>query len=133
MSKLREKSKFNLDAAEVLIKENLYAPSVHCSYYGCLQRIKSIFPIYFGLTYNQIDINIRTGSTNEHAYLIRYISEQIRKNIGLKEYAEFKRNIGDLKEFRIHSDYKDIEVTSAQSNKAYRLATEINEFLVEKF
>ncbi len=133
MSKLREKSEFNIDAAEVLITKNLYAPSVHCSYYSCLQRIKSIFPVYFGITYDQIEIDVRTGKANEHSYLIRYISEQIRKNIGSNEYVDFKRNIGDLKEFRIHSDYKDIEVTSDQSTKAYKLATEINKFLNEKF
>jgi len=133
MSKLREKSKFNLDAAEVLITKNLYAPSVHCSYYSCLQRIKSILPDFFGVSYQQIDINVSSGKLNEHSYLIQYISKQIYTNIGYNEYVDFKRNIGDLKEFRIHSDYKDIEVTWDQSSKAYRLATEINEFLAEKF
>lgn len=133
MSKLREKSKFNLDAAEVLITKNLYAPSVHCSYYSCFQRIKSIFPEYFGLTYNQIDINVRIGKANEHAYLIRYISEQIHENIGLKEYAEFKRKIGDLKEFRVSSDYKEIEITPDHSSKALNIAKEINGFLAEVF
>ena len=93
MSKLLEKSRFNFDAAEVLIKESLYAPSVHCSYYSCFQRIKSIFPIYFDLTYSQIDVIVRTGKVNEHAYLIRYISEQIHKNIGFKQYAEFKQRV----------------------------------------
>src|ERR1035437_993426 len=133
MSKLLEKSRFNLDAAEVLIRERLYAPSVHCSYYSCFQRIKSIFPIYFDLTFSQIDVIVRTGKANEHAYLIRYISEQILKNIGLMEYAEFKRKIGDLKEFRVSSDYKEIEITSDLSNKALKIAKAINGFLAEVF
>ncbi|ADQ79031.1 hypothetical protein Palpr_0880 [Paludibacter propionicigenes WB4] len=133
MSRLLEKSKFNIDAAEVLIKEYLYAPSVHCSYYSCLQRIKSILPDYYAISFSQIDLNVRTGTENEHGYLIRFISEEIRRNFGFEEYVLFKRNIGDLKEFRIHSDYKDIEITSDQSNKAYRKALDINKFLNEKF
>jgi len=133
MSKLREKSKFNLEAAEVLINENLYAPSVHCSYYSCLQRIKSILPEYYAISFNQIDLNVRAGTENEHGYLIRFISKQIRETFGSDEYAKFKRDIGDLKEFRIHSDYKDIQITSDQSNKAYQKALDINRFLNEKF
>lgn len=133
MSRLLEKSKFNIDAADVLIKKHLYAPSVHCSYYSCLQRIKSILPEYYDIFFNQIDLNVRAGTENEHGYLIRFISEQIHQNFRSEEYALFKRNIGDLKEFRIHSDYKDIEITSDQSNKAYQKALDINRFLNEKF
>ena len=133
MPKLLEKSKFNIDAARVLIDENLHAPSVHCSYYSCLQKIKSILPAFFGITYEQIDKEVSSGNLNEHSYLIRYISEQIHHNLGFIEYRDFKNKIGDLKEFRVESDYKNIEITSDQSEKAYRKATEINVFLLKQF
>ena len=133
MSKLLEKSRFNLDAAEVLIKESLFAPSVHCSYYSCFQHIKSIFPFFFGISYDQIDLTVSSNTWSEHSYLIHYISKQIHDNIGYNEYSVFKRNIGDLKEFRTKSDYKEIEVTTELSNKALSIAKEINSFLYEQF
>ena len=133
MSKLREKSKFNLDAAEVLIGESLYAPSVHCSYYSCFQRIKCILPEYYGITYEQIDIYVANLSTSEHNYLIRFLSSEIKKNVGDKEYRDFSNDIKDLKQFRTNSDYKEIEVTSILSDKALNIAKRINTLLDETF
>jgi len=133
MSKLREKSKFNLDAAEVLINENLYAPSVHCSYYSCFQRIKSIFPDYFDLTYAKIDSTVASSKTSEHNYLIHYLSIQIKLKLGDVEYRNFNNDIKDLKSYRTESDYKEIEVTSDKSNKALKLAKRINSFLDTTF
>jgi len=133
MSKLLEKSKFNLDAAELLIKATLYAPSVHCSYYSCFQRIKCIFPEYFNLTYNQIDSTVASSKTSEHNYLIHYLSNQIKQKLGDVEYRNFNNDIKDLKLFRTESDYKEIEVTSDLSNKALKLAKRINSFLDTTF
>jgi hypothetical protein len=133
MSKLLEKSRFNLDAAGLLIKEGLYAPSVHCSYYSCFQRVKSIFPDYFGISYSQIDLNVASSKTSEHNYLIHYISEQILQKIGCIEYRKFSNAIKDLKEFRTKSDYKDIEVSTDLSTKALSIAVEINHFLDQQF
>jgi hypothetical protein len=133
MSKLREKSKFNLKAAEVLIKESLHAPSVHCSYYSCFQRIKCIFPEYFNLTYDQIDSEVANHPTSEHNYLIRYLSGVIKTNVGDKAYRDFSNDIKDLKKFRTDSDYKEIEVTSILSDKALNIAKRINTLLDETF
>lgn len=133
MSKLREKSKFNLDAAEILIKENLHAPSVHCSYYSCFQRIKCIFPEYFNITYSQIDTNVANQQTSEHSYLIRHLSGEIKRNLGDKEYRDFSNDIKDLKQFRTNSDYKEIEVTSTLSCRALNIAKRINTFLDKTF
>jgi hypothetical protein len=133
MSKLNEKSKFNIAAAELLIEKDLYAPSIHCSYYSCLQKIKSTFPSFFGITYNQIDINIASGNKNEHTYLISFIEEQIFSNVGDFEFRNFHNNIKDLKQFRVESDYKNIEVTSDQSKKALNKAVEINKLLSNIF
>lgn len=133
MSKLREKSRFNLVAAEVLIKESLYAPSVHCSYYSCFQRIKSIFPDYFNLNYDEIDSIVASIKTSEHNYLIHYLSNQIKQKLGDTDYRNFSNDIKDLKLFRTESDYKEIEVTSDLSNKALKLAKRINSFLDTTF
>ena len=50
MSKLKEKAKFNLSAAEILQENNLFAPSIHCSYYSCFQLLKFTINDFFGIS-----------------------------------------------------------------------------------
>ncbi|MDY0280344.1 MAG: hypothetical protein RBR35_07270 [Salinivirgaceae bacterium] len=56
MSYLRQKSEFNLDAAKLLQSNSLFAPSVHCSYYSCLQLLKATIIEFFGVSYEELDI-----------------------------------------------------------------------------
>ena len=54
MTKLKQKSEFNFDAAKVLIDTNLYAPSVHCSYYSCFQLMKFALKDFCGINYDEL-------------------------------------------------------------------------------
>lgn len=117
MSKLKEKAKFNLDAAELLQKKNLFAPSVHCSYYSCFQLMKFTIKDFFGISYEQLRIKIQTTNQKVHSYIIGFIGNQIMDN-NRSEYALFHRKIKDLKEFREMSDYENVEVDIDQSQKA---------------
>ena len=58
MSKLRQESDFNIDAASALLKQNLFAPSVHCSYYSCFQFLKYTIKEFFEEDYEPQAINI---------------------------------------------------------------------------
>ncbi len=53
--KLKEKSKFNYDASEILIDSHLFAPSVHCSYYAAFQLMKVAMQAFCGISYKEID------------------------------------------------------------------------------
>nr|MDA3854277.1 hypothetical protein [Bacteroidales bacterium] len=70
MSKLKEKSNFNLDAAELLIVRNLYAPSVHCSYYSCFQQLKYIVKDFCGKDYETQNVEIAQSPQGSHDYVI---------------------------------------------------------------
>ena len=134
--KLKQKSEFNLYAAEVLIKNNLYAPSVHCSYYACFQLMKNITSHKLGISYEMIDdflkkkhlsLDERVKRTNEHGYIKQQILNDIVKKYSVKsdEYKDFNREFKDLQTYRIQSDYKDEEILSTEADKALRISVNL--------
>lgn len=133
MSKLREKSTFNLDAANHLIKQDLYAPSVHCSYYSCFQLLKYTINDFFGEGYEVQSKNIASGKSSSHQYVINYVSRELKKLTGVTESQGFKRKIKDLRQFRIDSDYENTEINSGKGHKAYQIAIDLRNYITENF
>lgn len=135
MSKLREKSNSNIAAAKVLLDINLYAPSVHCSYYSCFQLCKYIISHSFNIDYKTQEQTIVNSKPHQgtHQYVINFISNKLNSSTQEYYWKKFKRDIKDLKNYRIESDYLDIEVHYDKSNKAYRLSQEIRDSLKKTF
>lgn len=133
MSKLRQKSDFNLDAAKVLLEKNLFAPSVHCSYYSCFQLLKYTIHDFFGEDYEKQANNISTTKQKTHQYVINYITNKLKTLASSQESRDFKRKINDLKQFRIESDYENIEVSFDKGNNAYEKAKEIRLYIIHNF
>jgi len=133
MSKLKEKSEFNFEAAQVLIDKYLYAPSVHCSYYGCFQLMKFTMFNHFGISYDELRqrVSVKT-SGGTHIYITDFYNKAVRKN-GISDYSNFSRKIKDLKEFRESSDYDDVEITIDKSQKALNYATELKQYIQKNF
>lgn len=136
--KLGEKSKFNIDAADYLISKTLYAPSVHCSYYACFQLMKVVMKSFMGVSYEDIDLFVANSkapgnrSVSEHAYIKREVLNQIYK-FDKNNHREIKNKIDDLYEYRISSDYKDVEILEADATKANNKSKEFIEYIKEKF
>ena len=133
MSKLREKSEFNLSAAETLLKETLYAPSVHCSYYSCFQLLKYTIKEFSGEDYDTQAANISATQQKTHQYVINYICNELIRFEGIEGSRKFKHKIKDLKQYRVESDYEDVEVSLDKGEQALRLAQEIRRYMIEKF
>lgn len=133
MSKLRNKSEFNIDAAEFLIDKNYYAPSVHCSYYSCFQLLKYTINHFCGLEYEVLASNISISKKGSHQYVIDYMTNELRGVAGAVESRKFKRNITDLKHFRQESDYDNIEVNIDKGTTALRMAKDIRNYLITNF
>jgi hypothetical protein len=124
MSYLKEKSRFNMDAAQYLQKQSLYAPSVHCSYYGCLQFLKHIVNTKAGISYDaQEDERNRLGQKT-NVYLINKVKMMISV-IDPKESRTFNNEINQLKDLRVDSDYHNVQIDSAKANNAYTKACNI--------
>lgn len=132
MSNLENKSELNIFAAKILIENNIYPPSVHFSYYSCIQLLKFKMNVFFGVTYEQLAIDISSHSKlNTHEYIISYITEELKKNLSVQAGQDFKRAIKELKFFRIKSDYEDLEINRPSSEKAFELAERIRNLIKE--
>jgi hypothetical protein len=132
VDKLKQKSEFNFLAAELLLKENLYAPSVHCSYYSCLQLIKFSIKDFFEIAYSDLSSSIASSKKNSHQFMIEFIKSNLRGNVDLLDEREFSRNIKDLKQFRLESDYEDMLIDREKGEKALHLASDLRKFLQQK-
>lgn len=129
MSYLRNKSEFNLKSAALLIEEDFYAPSVHCSYYSVFQLMKHIFIQIKRISYENLNQNIISDSRNTHKYLIEEFCLHLQSDANCKlnrfEVRELKNDIQDLKQFRLESDYDNIEINYKKSSQALSLSESI--------
>lgn len=122
MSFLNNKSEFNLDGAQLLIDNNLYAPSIHCSYYSVFQKLKYKYVLKKNISYDDLTQMIISDSRNTHKYVIEefcnFIQDRYKKR-------ELRNKINDLKAFRVESDYEDLEINYDKSNLALTKSKEI--------
>lgn len=129
MSFLKNKSEFNLDGAKLLIANNCYAPSVHCSYYSVFQFLKHKFIRLKNITYIVFSQNSRNDVRTSHKYLIDEFCLHLQSDSGNKlsifEVRSLKRDIEDLKQFRVESDYDNVQIDSEASRKALSLSESI--------
>ena len=133
MSKLKEKSNFNIQAAESLEGQSLYAPSIHCAYYSCCQLLKYTINEFCGIDYQQQAIEISSSKQQSHQYVVNYITNELKKYVDFQVCRDFKRKIKDLKQFRIESDYENIEINTDKSQQAIGLAKEIRMYVIRNF
>lgn len=134
MSHLKLKSEHNLLAAEILIKNGLHAPSVHCAYYSCFQLSKYALKEFAGIDYikqeeelNQLKQKQST-KFGSHEYVIYKLGYEINR-CSKETYRIFSTNFKTLKSFRKKSDYLDEIITDEQSKESLRLSTELVQLL----
>lgn len=129
MSNLRNKSEFNFDSAALLIEENFFAPSVHCSYYSVFQFMKYLYVKIKNISYENLNQNIISDKRNTHKYLIEEFCLHLQSDSGGKlnrfEVRALKNDIQDLKQFRLESDYDDIEINYNKGTQALGLSESI--------
>lgn len=150
MSTVIEKSKFNLDAAQLLQEKSYYAPSVHCAFYSCLQFLMYLAKEIFKVT--DTDIAAQTVGGGTHKYLVDLTFRELRrakmsksdKNLSLQykfdktklttiTITNFNSKMGKLKIHRVDSDYKDKEIRFDDSREAISLSQEIVKDLKQVF
>ncbi len=130
MSVFKDKSLFNIKAADLLLKNAYFAPSVHCSYYSCVQFILHILfdkqqkdPVEF-----ESEKRGRKDGTHGHAIFLMGL-QLIKKDY--QSYKTFQRLIPELKKLREQSDYKPILINHEMGYDALRKAETINNLLVK--
>lgn len=136
-SHLYHKSNSNKEAGNLLIENELYASSVHCFYYCVLQFLIDEYKDKTGVTFEQITKETAKGK-GTHNYIIEGIYNHIKstflkydptlKNVELTNLQKLKRQIDDLKTFRVKADYHNVMISKETSLKAKRKS----EYIIEK-
>ena len=133
VEKLKNKSEFNLVAAEMLIKSGLYAPSVHCSYFSSFQLAKVIACTIVLQAEKDHGSQISQLGGNSHQYFWSAIKKSVFSKTGREEERALSRKYKDLKALREESDYGDIQIDSVKGEQAYKVARDINNYLTQTF
>lgn len=127
MSNLRNKSEFNIEAAEHLDSQSIYPPVAHCAYYSCYQFMKHIWLNSMKKTDSDLAVLTRSTTEGSHEVLINQISIYLKsKN---QDTRSFNTEIVSLKKLRHKSDYDNVEIGSEISTKAIKLSKSSTVFL----
>lgn len=133
MELLKNKSDFNLEAADLLIKSGLYAPSVHCSYFSCFQLAKVIACTVVFKKETDHGSQMSQMGGRSHQYFWDAIKKSIYSKAGPVEERYISRKYKALKAFREESDYGNIQIDSAKGTQALDVAREIHTMLQKTF
>lgn len=129
MPEFEKKSKKNSEAAELLIKNNIFAPSIHCNYYCVFQYIKSILSVGYQVSYTQQ--TRRTRGKDSHKEILSILKEQLRNsNVNEEEIntiIDVKHK--SLKALRKKADYKNIVISKELADESTNLRNDLIKFL----
>jgi len=134
MPNWKQKSESSLEAATRLINESLPNPSVHCSYYSCVQYIFHVMKDYFGMDVE--DIQSQSVSSVNMLGTHRWIQKEIFASLGQHDIMaanQFNDYIGRIKSLRVKADYHFSLVGSREAGKAHQLASDILNILKENY
>jgi len=124
MSALCDKSEINIDAAELLNKNNKYCSVCHPAYYACLQMME------YKLIRKGKSLKLQATEISQYykGHSHKYLIEETKKLIRFDKFREeqnYSNSIKQLKEYREISDYHDVNITHDESTKAIQLAKEL--------
>jgi len=133
---LQTKSANNVKASQMLLKQDLNSPSVHCSYYACVQYMLHILHTKQGMTKESIDKEQRELSMELsggfHAWLINKFWALLLGFERGETARLFASYIGELKGLRVKADYENIEISAKKAKQAYETSEKIIKILKEK-
>lgn len=124
MSILKNKSDENRLAAHILLDNNHFSPSVHCSYYSCIQLMKYIL-LKDGLTESELYEKQKISEQNLHEFLINHFFKELRSGNAFSQYRNTIGRLPELKQLRVDADYKAIEISDEDARKAIQLSNRI--------
>ena len=125
MGILENKSNENHAAGLILINQNHFSSSVHCSYYSCIQLMKHILLSNGGKTEEELYVMQKSTNQNLHEFLINHFIRQLRQNNVYHTYRNSIGKLAELKVLRNDSDYKEITIDETKAILASDLSSKI--------
>ena len=105
-------------AQHLLLDKEQFAPSVHCGYYSCFQKITYLLSEYYPDALKTIEedgAGQKKGNLhNKTIQLFRKIHETV---FDRAEAREVGRDLNDLKALRIKADYKNMKLHKKRQEK----------------
>jgi hypothetical protein len=134
---LFDKSKENLEAAQILIDKAYLSSSIHCSYYSCIQFMLHILRSDLKKSEDEISKESKKGSIDSHGFhnwIQNYIFlELANRGKNARIALDFNNLLGSLKKIRVQSDYGIDEINQYVASKAFEDAMKINKIIEENF
>lgn len=130
MANFKEKSDSNNEAAEVLFEKELYSSLVHCAYYSVFQYMKYILWHDYSINYKKQEKTIYNKDWNKelHGSHKRLITLFISTATYRDKY-EVAKMINELKTYRHHADYEDLEIDDQKAKKSMELLSDLRKTL----
>lgn len=128
MTAIKNKSKTNLEAADILIKNKKYSASVHCSYYACLQFSKFLLNNFNFMSYSQQ--NSLIGDSHKQ------IIDEMTNRLMSKDVIDadcYLENMTMLKKNRVKADYRATFIDADFSNTSKDLSEQVVQLLKTSF
>lgn len=132
MNILKDKSRFNREAAELCLKNSLYSPSIHCSYYSCIQYMLYILFEKLKITEEEFNKKRARLNTGTHLSVIKLIGRDLIRKEGL-DYTSFQKLIRELKKLREKSDYKNLKINQEEGWIAINHSDSIKNILTKNY
>ncbi|MCU0361447.1 MAG: hypothetical protein MUF75_12170 [Bacteroidia bacterium] len=99
MSVFLEKSKQNLNAGDLLLKNSLPNSSVHCSYYATVQYMLHIIYKILGNSKTEFDSGARNNNEGTHDWAGKLVGIALAKK-SQEDFKWFQRKFPELKSIR---------------------------------
>ncbi len=129
---IRKKSEENFNAGNLLKKESMFASSIHCFYYSCIQLMIYVLLEQLDMSERDIEQGPRQARTGFHNWIINLLSRDyfLRNRMNARK---FRRQIYNIKEIRINADYKLNSISKDTCNKVKIKSLNIINMLIEDY
>jgi uncharacterized protein (UPF0332 family) len=122
MAPLLKKSDDNLTAGMLLLEKGLHAPSIHCHYYCCLQRMKHVVMVKGLMTSQDIYEKGKSEREGSHITIVKLFKKQLGRTRAA-DVSRFSTAYEKLKDLRNRSDYEDMNMEESDSRDAHSRAS----------
>lgn len=128
MPNIRAKSNENIEAANLLVNNRLFASSIHCAYYSCFQLSKYVLNYFCNCEYDNQD----TKDSDSHKYVINKLCDNLNNKNRFSK-IDYLDNINRLRRLRNKADYTDSIITPNDAKIALQSANKAIEILTTKY
>lgn len=118
------KSKNNMRAAELMVNNGFFAPSVHSSYYGSFLLVKHILYHCLSIDYNTQKLN--ANGKDSHKYVMECLKNDL-SSISAKDEKKFLMNFNALKKNRRKADYLDNPIDKVFAERCFKDSCDLRE------